>query len=146
MSRTKKAIIKLTGSSLAMFIILVIIGSVVVDHSNPPVTYNGIKWDSPQTEDMMRHACYNCHSNETVWPWYSYIAPVAFLVSKDVQEGRSTLNFSTGQGQMEPRNLARQIQKGKMPPPIYLIMHPDANLTDQQKQDLIAGIHASTFR
>ncbi len=146
MSRMRKMIMGLFGAGLGVFVLMVIVGNVAVDHSNPPVTYDRIQWDTPETEALMRHACYDCHSNETVWPWYSFVAPVSFLVSKDVQEGREELNFSTGHGELESHELIKQIEKNKMPLPVYLITHPEANLSEQQKLDLIAGIKASTFR
>src|SRR5579863_9164718 len=51
-------------------------------------------WDTPQTRELAKRACFNCHSNETVWPWYSRIAPVSWLTMRDVKAGRSHLNFS----------------------------------------------------
>ena len=65
-----------------------------VNRTNPAVT-TPIKWDSPQTEALARRACLDCHSNETVWPWYSYVAPASWLIYYDVQQGRSMLNLST---------------------------------------------------
>jgi hypothetical protein len=111
--------------------------------TNPPVTTQ-IQWDSPKTQELMRRACMDCHSNETVWPWYSTIAPVSWLVVHDVDEGRSKMNLSTG-FHVEAREMIREIQRGTMPKPIYLPLHPEANLTDAEKADLIAGIQA-TFK
>jgi cytochrome c551/c552 len=110
------------------------------NHVNPPVT-QGPKWDSSQTKTLMRGACMDCHSNETVWPWYSNIAPVSWLIQKDVDEGRAFLNISElDQGTVEVSDVVRQIQSGRMPPAQYLPIHPEANLTDAQKQQLISGI------
>lgn len=63
------------------------------DHSNPPVIQEP-DWSSPQTREITRRACFDCHSNETVWPWHSNIAPVAWLISRNVSLGREHLNFS----------------------------------------------------
>lgn len=115
----------------------------VFARTNPPVTYQ-VQWDSPKTEQLMRRACFDCHSNETVWPWYSQIAPVSWLVVHDVNEGRGEMNLSTGR-HLEAREMIREIQRGTMPKAIYLPLHPEANLTDTEKADLIAGIQA-TFR
>lgn len=110
------------------------------NHQNPPVESQP-QWDSPQTEDLARRACYDCHSNETVWPWYSNIAPVSWLVYHDVEEGRQYFNFSRwdvfkrGKGE-----LVEVISSGYMPLPQYLTMHPDAKLTTAEKQQLIQGI------
>jgi hypothetical protein len=109
--------------------------------TNPPVTYP-IKWDSPKTEALMRRACMDCHSNETVWPWYANIAPISWLVVHDVNEGRQQMNLSTGH-HIEAREMIREIQRGTMPKSIYLPLHPEANLSDSEKADLIAGITAT---
>lgn len=81
---------------------IVVVGFVVLQFipvegrgENPPVTYT-VQWDSPETEALVRQACYDCHSNETAWLWYLYIAPVSWLVAKDVREGCAAMNFSTG--------------------------------------------------
>jgi len=113
--------------------------------TNPPVTFQ-INWDSPETERLMRAACYDCHSHETVWPWYSNIAPISWLVAKDVNEARRAMNLSTGRGEIEAEEMIEQIERGDMPLPIYVIMHPEANLSEAQKQALIAGIQASLGR
>ena len=63
------------------------------DHTNPPVAAEPL-WDSPQTRDLAVRACFDCHSNETEWPWYSNVAPISWLVQRDVEEGREELNFS----------------------------------------------------
>lgn len=112
-------------------------------HANPPVTQE-VKWDSPQTRDLAVRACYDCHSNETVWPWYANIAPVSWLIQHDVDEGRQRLNFSTWDvPQRESRGAAREVQNGRMPRWFYLPLHPNANLTAEEKQQLIQGLRAS---
>lgn len=117
--------------------------------SNPPVLAEP-NWNSPQTRELAKRACFDCHSNETVWPWYSQIAPVSWLVSKDVVEGRKELNFSEwGQtragrgGSKVAEEAAEQIEEGKMPLPIYLPLHPEAALSAAEKQQLIDGLRAS---
>ena len=111
--------------------------------TNPPVLAEP-GWDSPQTRALAQRACFDCHSNETVWPWYSNVAPVSWLVQRDVDEGRSRLNFSEwNRPQREARNAARQIQRGAMPPPNYLVLHPSAKLTSEEAQALIRGLNAS---
>src|SRR5581483_2821093 len=62
-------------------------------HTNPPVTAEP-RWDSPQTRELAARACFDCHSNLTTWPWYSNVAPISWLVQRDVDGGRSALNFS----------------------------------------------------
>jgi hypothetical protein len=62
-------------------------------HGNPPTTAEP-RWDSPLTRELAARACFDCHSNLTSWPWYSNIAPVSWLIQRDVDGGRGSLNFS----------------------------------------------------
>lgn len=110
---------------------------------NPPVAAEP-KWDSPQTRALAQRACFDCHSNETVWPWYSYVAPVSWLIYRDVTEGRARLNFSEWT-QPQPAGLeaSEQVLSGEMPPSFYLPLHPSAHLTDAEKQQLATGLNNS---
>lgn len=114
------------------------------NHNNPAVVSEPA-WDSPETRALADRACFDCHSNETRWPWYSNVAPVSWLVYRDVEEGREKLNFSLwGQREQEIDDLVEVVQKGEMPLPIYLITHPEARLSAAEKQALIQGFR-STF-
>ena len=111
--------------------------------SNPPETKEPA-WDSPKTRELMHRACFDCHSNETVWPWYSNIAPVSWLVQRDVNGGRRHLNFSEWETpQRHAKDVAEQVKEGEMPPWFYLPMHPGARLTSTEKQALIEGVEKS---
>jgi hypothetical protein len=117
------------------------------NHTNPPVVQEP-KWDSPQTRALAKKACFDCHSNETVWPWYSNIAPISWLVQRDVDEGRQRLNFSEWTGQMggeggESGEIGGVVLEGEMPPAIYLLQHPNAALTADEAQALAQGLNAS---
>ena len=84
------------------------------DHSNPPVTGEP-QWDSQTTRDLAVRACFDCHSNDTDWPWYSYVAPVSWLVVGDILSGREELNFSEWDregAREEARDAAREIERG----------------------------------
>ncbi|MCC7369238.1 MAG: heme-binding domain-containing protein [Chloroflexi bacterium] len=110
---------------------------------NPPVRVEP-RWDSPTTRQLAARACFDCHSNETTYPWYSYVAPVSWLVARDVTEGRAKLNFSEWDlPQREAGEAAKELQKGKMPMPIYLPTHPEAGLADDEKRALIRGLQAT---
>ena len=110
------------------------------DHVNPPVGTEPT-WDSPMTRALARRACFDCHSNETVWPRYSSIAPVSWLTQHDVDEGRSTLNFSEWhRPQKDAGEAAETVMKGEMPPEIYLFMHTEARLTPSERDQLIQGL------
>lgn len=113
-------------------------------HSNPPVRIEP-QWDNPQTRELAKRACFDCHSNETAWPWYSSVAPMSWLVQRDVEEGRGKMNFSEwDRPQKEAHEAAEQVQKRKMPLWFYVPLHPQANLSANEKQILIQGLQAST--
>ncbi|MBE2267474.1 MAG: heme-binding domain-containing protein [Anaerolinea sp.] len=133
------------GLLLVVFVLMQLVRFVVPDFQldNPPVTQQ-VMWSSPEAEQLWKQACADCHSNETVYPWYSYVAPVGWLVAHDVHEGRENLNISTDR-RIEWDEMIEEIEEGGMPLPNYVLMHPDANLTDAQKETLMAGIRA-TFR
>jgi cytochrome c551/c552 len=112
--------------------------------SNPAVVAEP-PWDSAQTRALAKRACFDCHSNETVWPWYSYIAPVSWLVYSDTMGGRARLNFSewTSAQLRRAGEVTRVIQEAEMPPAVYLPMHPSAQLSAAEKQQLITGLQNS---
>src|SRR4051794_27606275 len=83
------------------------------DHSNPPVARQ-LTWPDRATEQLAQGACYACHSNETEWPAYSYVAPASWLVRHDVEDGRSKLNLSTVGGLDELHDAAEAIEGGSM--------------------------------
>jgi hypothetical protein len=111
------------------------------DHTNSPVVTEP-KWDSPKTRELAKRACFDCHSNEVVYPWYSNIAPVSWLVQFDIDRGRKELNFSNMRNQRKLSEAAENIRTGKMPEFKYLIMHPNATLTADEKKQLIDSFNA----
>lgn len=113
------------------------------EHSNPD-TIQEPHWDSPQTRALAKRACFNCHSNETAWPWYSNIAPVSWLTQRDVNQGRAHLNFSEWNDPVnEPDDVVEQVAGGNMPPWFYLPMHPEARLTQAERTALAHGLQKS---
>jgi hypothetical protein len=114
-------------------------------HTNPPVRAEP-RWSSPQTRALVKKACFDCHSNETTWPWYSNVAPVSWLVQSDVSGGRSALNFSDWNRPHEGAgDVVEAVSGGSMPPWYYTIQHPNAKLSSADKQALMAGL-ATTLR
>ena len=113
------------------------------DHVNPPVIKEPA-WDSPSTRVLAKRACFDCHSNETEWPWYSKIAPASWLVYSDVQEGRSKMNFSDWHD-VKGEKFKHEIGGGDMPPIQYRLAHPEAKLTPDEKQKLIEGLTATAL-
>ena len=106
-------------------------------HPNPPVT-QAVDWPTPEVEQLARGACYDCHSNETDWPVYSYVAPMSWLVRRDVEAGRDELNLSEGDDDFD--DAAEAIEDGSMPPRQYRLMHSDARLSADEKATLIAAL------
>lgn len=142
MKRFLKIIIKWgVGLLVAGFVLLQLV-PYGRNHTNPPVQ-NEPNWDSPETKALAERACFDCHSNESIWPWYSNVAPISWLVQHDVEEGRQKLNFSEwgtrGEGE-EGGEMVESIDRGRMPPAIFLITHPEARLTDAELEQLAQGL------
>ncbi|WP_236021807.1 heme-binding domain-containing protein [Geomesophilobacter sediminis] len=129
----------------AIIVILVLIQAVPYgrNHINPPVLREPA-WDRPATRELAMRACFGCHSNETVWPWYSQVAPISWLVQHDVDEGRRKLNFSdwrNGARKGErPEEIREEVTEGEMPPLMYRLAHPQARLSEEQKRELVDGV------
>jgi len=127
---------------IALVVIIVGIQFIRPDHTNPPVDETMTIQANLQVPDeintLIRRSCYDCHSNETEWPWYSHVAPVSWLVSDDVAGGRRHMNFSEwgtykkGKVLSILEGMCEETSEGGMPLPIYLIMHSDAALTPDQ--------------
>lgn len=102
-----------------------------------------------EIESMLRASCYDCHSNETRYPWYSYVAPVSWLVRRDTWMGREHLNFSDWNSFEKADmaeayyELAEEVEDGQMPMKIYPIMHADAKLSDEQRQAIVNWAEAA---
>jgi hypothetical protein len=121
-------------------VLLVVAQFVPVDTSNPPVT---AEIDAPaDVKGILERSCYDCHSNETTWPWYSRVAPVSWLVAHDVEEAREHLNFSewdqlSTEDQLEGIEEAwEEVEEGEMPLWFYLPLHPEARLSATDREVL----------
>lgn len=127
-------------------IILVAIQLIPVDRTNKPVrtqdNFVDIYKTSPQIREILKNACYDCHSDETKYPSYSYIAPISWVLKDHVNQGREHLNFSkwgTYNKDLTTNALEKNIQTIKnyeMPMPSYIQYHPKANLTKKQREEL----------
>jgi hypothetical protein len=129
---------------------LIVAQVIPVDRSNPAV-----ESDVPAplaVRDILRRACYDCHSNETVWPWYSRVAPASWLVARDVHQARQQLNFSTWNRLTAPERahtleeILEEVQAGDMPLAIYLPLHPEAQLTDANIEAIAAWVQSAAAR
>jgi hypothetical protein len=115
--------------------------------TNPPVTPGhdlmATNAPPPQIAALLHAACYDCHSDETKWPWYSHIAPVSWLVAGDVKDGREKMNLSEWPHDLPERaakrlgRISEEVGYKNMPPAKYTLMHPEARLTADQRQQLI---------
>jgi len=110
-------------------------------HSNPPVT-SAAPWPDAESEAVARQSCYSCHSNETDWPAYSYVAPMSWLVRRDVDSGRRAMNFSEWDpADNEAEDAIEEIEDGGMPPSQYTLIHRGATLTDEEQAILSRALN-----
>lgn len=130
-------VLKFAGIVLVGF--LIVAQAFRIQKDNPPVTAD-LNAPTP-VKEIMKRSCYGCHSNETVWPWYSNIAPASWLVTYDVHEGRAELNFSVWGNYSGAKRLKKlgkiseEIADGDMPPWYYVYpVHMDARLSDADLQ------------
>jgi len=132
---------------VVLLVAFIIIQFFPIDKTNPPPTpgmdFLRVKDTPPEIAKLIRTSCYDCHSNETEYPWYSSISPFAWILKDHIDEGRSHLNFSTFV-MYEPKRQAHKLQeciemieKEEMPLESYFVGHQDAKLTNEQRQELI---------
>jgi hypothetical protein len=134
-------------AALAVLAILAAAQLVPAKRTNPPAP--GALVAPPRVEATLRRACYDCHSNETRWPWYSRVAPISWLIVREVNVGRKEINFSDW-GNYYPATRRRKLQwmgrslrEEKMPPWPYRLAHPDAHLADDDCQALDRWIEST---
>jgi hypothetical protein len=109
-------------------------------HANPSVVRDA-PWPDERSASIARTSCYSCHSNETDWPPYSYVAPMSWLVRADVEDGRAELNFSDWDEYAdEAEDAIEAVSSGEMPLGRYTFVHRDAELTDEEAQVLIGAL------
>lgn len=119
---------------IALVVLFVGIQFIPVERTNPPVTSEVNA--SADVKAILKKACYDCHSNETNWAWYTKVAPSSFLAVKDVNDGRKHLNFSEWNVNKESKykeEIWDEIREEQMPPWQYKIIHSEAKLTPEEK-------------
>lgn len=131
------------GALVAVFVVMQFFNP---PRTNPPVPPGGdiaaTNPPPPQVLAMLHGACYDCHSDETKWPWYSHVAPVSWLIASDVNHGREHVNFSEWPhdhpdwAARRLGNVSDELYYKEMPPVQYKLMHPAARLTEAQSQEL----------
>jgi hypothetical protein len=133
---------------VALALVFLFVGSQFIrpDRTNPPIdaasTFEAVAKPDAGFAAIVKRACYDCHSNQTVWPWYSQVAPVSWLVADDVKEGRAHLNFSEW-GMLGPdaaklrlQAICDEVKGGDMPLWQYRLNHPEARLSAEDVKSL----------
>jgi hypothetical protein len=124
--------------------------------TNPPVEQaKALGSEAPlpeQVASVFKRACNDCHSNETVWPWYSNVAPASWFLIDHVNDGRRHLNFSEW-ARYNPREagelleeICKEVKRGGMPLNSYLLLHPEARLSDEDRETLCDWANAERQR
>ena len=129
---------KLTYILAALIIVFFLIQLVSVNRDNPEFDVEFELEARVEVKEIIVNSCFDCHSNQTDWPWYSYVAPTSWLTVNHVNEGREHINFSewllqpAEKRQKIKEEMIEEIEEGEMPLPGYVILHPVAELTDDQ--------------
>ena len=117
--------------------------------TNPPVQNDFLTATKAPADvaAMFRAACYDCHSNQTRWPWYSYVAPMSWQIAQDVNHGRKHVNLSEWPANPDVdrkkiEDMSDEIDDGDMPLGKYTMIHKDARLTSDQRSQLIKWLDA----
>jgi hypothetical protein len=133
--------VKIVGALGVLFVVLQLVPK-GRNHTNPPVTKEPA-WSSPEVRALAARACFDCHSNETKWPWYASVAPGSWLVEHHVEEGRGELNFSEfDKPQRHAKDAAEELREGEMPMAGYVALHGEAKLTEAEKAQLVEAFTA----
>jgi mono/diheme cytochrome c family protein len=113
------------------------------EHANPAVIREP-EWDRPRTRELFFRVCRDCHSHETRWPWYSFVAPASWLVEYDIEEARSHFDVSDWRrAHNHGDEAAELLRTGRMPPWRYRVAHPDARLSEREREELVVGLVAT---
>lgn len=109
-------------------------------HANPAISAEPA-WPDPDVRDLAVRACFDCHSNQTVWPLYSSVAPISWVIQRDVDEARAVLNFSEWDRNQEGiREAGEVIEEGEMPPGYYRFLHRSARLSADEAAALAQAL------
>jgi hypothetical protein len=128
---------------LALIILLVVAQLVQPKRTNPPVIPSRSLEAHVQVpgrvQFVLRRACGDCHSNQTVWPWYSHVAPISWLITSDVNQGRHHIDFDDWEAQESPNEatehlalICKEVRDRAMPPISYRMMHKQSRLSPEE--------------
>lgn len=117
--------------------------------SDPSLSIRQDPLVTPEVLGLLERACFDCHTNETRWPWYASVTPINFLTVRDVVEGRKHLNLAEwmslarGRKASALERMADEVTDGAMPLPPYVLMHPEARWTDEERQTFLDWAYAT---
>ena len=135
--------IQMATLGAAGFLLLIQVLPLGPDTTNPPVRAEP-PWVGEDTRGLFMAACGDCHSNETVWPWYAHVAPASWLLAHDVDEGREHFNVSEwGREKQDADEAAEMLEEGEMPLLLYWLTHAEARLSDEESATLLDGLRAT---
>ena len=137
--------IRVKRAALALVVVFLLAQFVQPKRTNPPVVPSRSLEAHVQVPHdvapILKRACGDCHSSETVWPWYSHVAPVSWLVADDVNVGRSHINFQDWEAQENLKEAAehlglicKEVREKGMPPFTYRMMHKESRLSQQETE------------
>jgi hypothetical protein len=133
-----------------LILLLLITQFIPINRENPETVPNNELKANSEVTAILKKSCYDCHSNNTSWPWYSYISPIKFLVEHDVEEGRSEMNFSEWNSysakkqKHKLKEIIEEIEEGEMPMPVYLITNSEAKVTEDELNTLKNWVNSET--
>jgi hypothetical protein len=134
---------------IGVVVVLALLQLVPLSRTNPPVTASRTLESHvmvPQdVQQVLQRSCYDCHSNATVWPWYSHVAPVSWYVARDVKVARGHVNFQDWEAQINPQEgkehlglICKLVREGKMPPADYRFIHSGTDLSAAEVNSVCA--------
>ncbi len=125
-------------------VLIVLIQFIRIDQvnpeSNPQYDFFAVSEVPENVQSIFKESCYDCHSNNTIYPWYSHVAPFSWILSNHIKEGREHVNFSEwGNYSMGDKlemieESIEEIEAGKMPLKSYVLIHKNAKLTKEEKE------------
>jgi len=134
-------------AALGVSVVLLAVQLVLVNRTNPPSL--GTLAAPPQIDATLKRACYDCHSNETRWPWYSRVVPLSWFIVHDVTLGRKEVNFSewgiyySATRRRKLEWMGRALREENMPPWSYRLLHPGGRLTEAERAALQRWIESA---
>ena len=142
--------------ALVLLLLVLVIQVVRPERTNPVIdgsrTIEARTRMSPEVSAIIERSCQNCHTYKTVWPWYSQVAPMSWLVANDVKEAREHLSLSDWANYDKKKALSKldqiceEVSEGKMPPTSYTMLHPEAKLTEEDKRILCDWVKGEVSR